>query len=130
THPTAAHLPAHLRIESFDSLYEREGDFAAIYQQIADALLRMAAADGDGPLVYAVPGHPLVGESSVRRLLAGARAAGVPVRIVAGLSFLEPVCTALEIDPLQHGLQILDATELLEVGDPAPPSSAKWLKPD
>ena len=34
------------------------------------------------------------------------------MRIVAGLSFLEPVCTALELDPLAAGLQILDGTEL------------------
>jgi tetrapyrrole methylase family protein / MazG family protein len=131
THPTNAHLPRHLKIESFDYLYERETSFAAIYRQIAESLVERAQAeDADRPLIYGVPGHPLVGEASVRHLLPLARAAGVPVRIVAGLSFLEPVCTALEIDPLQHGLQILDATELLEVGDPAPRSSAKWLKPD
>ena len=130
THPTAAHLPAHLRIESFDYLYERESQFAAIYRQIAESLLARATAAEDGdPLIYCVPGHPLVGEASVRHLLRLARAAGVPVRLVAGLSFIEPVCTALEIDPLDGGLQILDATELLDVGDPAPAGSAKWLKP-
>src|SRR5881275_549504 len=32
--------------------------------------------------------------------------------IVAGLSFLEPVCTALELDPLETGTQIVDATTL------------------
>jgi tetrapyrrole methylase family protein/MazG family protein len=45
------------------------------------------------------------------------------------LSFLEPVCTALELDPLAEGLQILDGTELSGVGDPAPPDSARWLRP-
>src|SRR5689334_18954831 len=125
THPTAAHLPAHLTIESFDYLYERESGFAQIYRQIAEALVARAQ-EAAGPLVYCVPGHPLVGEASVRYLLDLAREAGVSVRLVAGLSFLEPVCTALEIDPLQHGLQILDGTALLEVGDPSPASSAKW----
>ncbi|MGI8588566.1 MAG: nucleoside triphosphate pyrophosphohydrolase [Chloroflexia bacterium] len=127
THPTAAHLPKHLRIESFDYLYEREADFTSIYRRIADALTERALAV-EGPLLYCVPGHPLVGEASVRLLLLAARAAGVHVRIVAGLSFLEPVCTALEIDPLEYGLQILDGTELLGVGDPAPDSS-RWLAP-
>src|SRR5215217_753100 len=130
THPTAAYLPGHLTVESFDYLYEREAEFADSYRQIAETLVaRAQEAPGETPLVYCVPGHPLVGEASVRHLLRLAREADVPVRIVAGLSFLEPVCTALEIDPLQHGLQILDGTELLEVGDPAPASSAKWLKP-
>jgi len=130
THPTAAHLPPHLRIESFDYLYERESDFGAIYGQIAALLLAQAqAGPADAtPLVYCVPGHPLVGEASVRHLRAGARAAGVPLRIVAGLSFIEPVCTALDLDPLAQGLQILDGTELVGVGDPAPDSS-RWLKP-
>jgi tetrapyrrole methylase family protein / MazG family protein len=121
THPTAAHLPPSLHIESFDYLYEREARFADIYERIATALVaRAQAAEPGPPLIYCVPGHPLVGEASVRRLLALAREAGIGVRVVAGLSFLEPVCSALEIDPLERGLQILDATELLGVGDPAP----------
>ena len=125
THPTADHLPAHLTIHSFDYLYEQEAAFQAIYQTIADELLRLAAAVPDGaPVIFAVPGHPLVGEATVRLLLAQARAQGLPVRIVAGLSFLEPVCTALELDPLAAGLQILDGTELSGVGDPALPGAA------
>ncbi len=119
THPTADHLPAHLTIHTFDYLYEREADFAAIYTQIADELLRLAsAAPPDAPIIYAVPGHPLVGEAAVRAVLPRARAARLPVRLVAGLSFLEPVCTALDLDPLAAGLQILDGTELIGVGGP------------
>jgi tetrapyrrole methylase family protein/MazG family protein len=119
-----------LQIESFDYLYQREAEFADIYRQIGERLIGLAQEAGDGtPLVYAVPGHPLVGEASVRGLLVGARAAGVPVRIVDGLSVLQPVCTALEVDPLAAGLQILDGTELAGVGDPRPDNRA-WLKPD
>ncbi|HKT38978.1 MAG TPA: nucleoside triphosphate pyrophosphohydrolase, partial [Ktedonobacterales bacterium] len=66
-------------------------------------------------LVYAVPGHPLIGEESVRLLRAEAAERGVPVRIVAGLSFVEPVCAALGLDPLQRDLQLLDATLLADV---------------
>ena len=47
--------------------------FAAIYQQIADEVVRRARRPPPGsPMVYAVPGHPLVGEAAVRR--AGRRA--------------------------------------------------------
>ena len=98
--------------------------FAEIYRQIAESLVaRAQAADADRPLIY-WRARPPAGRRGVGAPPAAPwRAqAGVPVRIVAGLSFLEPVCTALELDPLQHGLQILDGTELLEVGDPAPPS--------
>ena len=37
------------------------------------------------------------------------------MRIVAGLSFVEPVCAALGLDPLQRDLQLLDATLLADV---------------
>src|SRR3978361_990793 len=67
THPTAKYLPEHLQIETFDYLYEREQSFAAIYSQIADELLHLAA-ESTTPLIYCVPGHPLVGEASVRHL--------------------------------------------------------------
>lgn len=130
THPTADHLPAHLTMHSFDYLYEQEDAFHTIYHTIAGELLRLAAGAPDAePVIFAVPGHPLVGEATVRLVLAQARAQGLGVRLVAGLSFLEPVCTALELDPLAAGLQILDGTELSGVGDPAPPGSARWLRP-
>ncbi|MCA9982868.1 MAG: nucleoside triphosphate pyrophosphohydrolase, partial [Anaerolineales bacterium] len=63
-------------------------------------------------IVYAVPGHPLVGEATVPALLRAAREAGVPVRLVHGLSFVEPTLAALEIDILD-GLQVLDALDVV-----------------
>src|SRR5690242_11200921 len=67
THPTAEHLPAHLKIETFDYLYEREESFEEIYRQIAERLAEIAAANNE-PVIYCVPGHPAVGEASVRHL--------------------------------------------------------------
>jgi tetrapyrrole methylase family protein/MazG family protein len=58
-----------------------------------------------------------VGEASVGRILDAAREADLLVRIVAGLSFLEPVLTALGIDALA-GLQLVDATELAAMHHP------------
>jgi tetrapyrrole methylase family protein/MazG family protein len=62
-----------------------------------------------------VPGHPLVGERSVREVRRLAAAQGLATRLIAGLSFLEPVCAALGVDPMD-GLQVLDATELASLG--------------
>lgn len=42
------------------------------------------------------------------------------MRVVAGVSFLEPVCHALGIDPLEGGLQLADA--LAPAADPARPA--------
>jgi tetrapyrrole methylase family protein / MazG family protein len=110
-HPTVAVLPAHLELRAFDRLYESSDAFEQIYDRIATELVAQAQAGED--IVYAVPGHPLVAEATTRRLLELARAQAIPVRIVAGLSFVEPACAALALDPLEHGLQLLDALDLI-----------------
>lgn len=119
-HPTVDALRAlrpDLPIDSFDALYDGAQSFDALYTAMAERLLALAeaAADTAPPLVYAVPGHPLIGEESVRRLRPLAAARGVEVRVVPGLSFVEPVCAALGLDPLERHLQLLDATLLAEL---------------
>ncbi len=108
-HPLVSSLPAQLTLNSFDYLYQAEEDFSAVYEEIARQILRL----GQRPegVVYAVPGHPLVGEESVRRILALAKETGLKVRLVIGLSFIEAALLPLKIDPLE-GLQIVDATLL------------------
>ena len=108
-HPTVAGLPPHLILHSFDHLYEEADDFAQVYDAISAELLRLGQRS-EG-VVYAVPGHPLVGEAAVHQVLARAEDAGLQVRLVAGLSFIEPALAALRIDALA-GLQIHDALEL------------------
>ena len=111
-HPTVLPLRERLpqlQIISFDWLYEESADWSSLYQRIADELCAIAAQQ---PIIYAVPGHPLIGESSVQLLLKQARERHLQTRIVAGLSFLEPVCTLLGLDPLAQGTQIVDATDL------------------
>jgi tetrapyrrole methylase family protein/MazG family protein len=115
-HPTIAGLPAHLILHSFDHLYENLEDFAAVYETIADRIIALGRRS-EGVL-YAVPGHPLVGESSVQRILVRARQDAMPVRLVEGLSFVEPVLSLLQIDGLS-GLQLADATELATAHHPA-----------
>lgn len=110
-HPTVPFLNPQLKLESFDDIYDRSQNFAEVYATITARLLQLARTS-DTAIVYAVPGHPLVGETSVLKLLNEAEAQGIETQVVAGLSFIEPVCTALKLDPLQEGLTILDATEL------------------
>jgi tetrapyrrole methylase family protein/MazG family protein len=116
THPTANHLPAHLDVRTFDYLYEREEQFERIYRQIAEELISLASSGTSDPIIYCVPGHPAIGEASVRHLRSLASDAGITLTLVAGLSFIEPVCTALGTDPLERGLQIVDGTDLAGYG--------------
>ncbi len=120
-HPTVGSLLGALDIHSFDAWYEQKPSFAEVYEAVATEVVRL----GQRPqgVVYAVPGHPLVGEASVLRVLQLAREKGLGVRIVPGLSFVEPVCTLLGVDPLENGLQVLDAMTLepRSAFDPVPP---------
>lgn len=108
-HPTVAGLPTSLTLQSFDSLYEAGHDVELVYAAIVERLLQLGTRP-EG-VVYAVPGHPLVGETTVAALLGRAGEAGLPVRLVAGLSFIEPVLAALGQDPLS-GLFVTDALDV------------------
>ncbi|UCC54845.1 MAG: nucleoside triphosphate pyrophosphohydrolase [Anaerolineaceae bacterium] len=107
-HPAASEIPASVKQRSFDHVYESAERFGDVYTQIVNTLLSLGQ---NSDIVYAVPGHPNVGESTVTGLVELAENDGVPVRIVPGLSFVEPVLTAVGVDALD-GLQVLDALTL------------------
>lgn len=109
-HPTVAGLPDGPVYHSFDALYEAHDTFAAVYTAIVEELLDLARRRET--VVYGVPGHPLVGEITVHQLLHRAATEGLPTRVVAGVSFIEPLLTALRIDPFATGLQVVDAYDL------------------
>lgn len=109
-HPAVADLPAEVQVESFDAVYDTAVSFDAVYEQIVATLLTHGR---DQDIVYAVPGHPFVGESTVTRLVRAAAEQQIPVQIVPGLSFVEPSLTAVQQDALD-GLQIFDAIEITQ----------------
>ncbi|MCB8979095.1 MAG: nucleoside triphosphate pyrophosphohydrolase [Ardenticatenaceae bacterium] len=109
-HPAVADLPASVMRHSFDHIYDTADSFDAVYETIVAQLLDLAQHE---PVIYAVPGHPFVGESTVTRLVTQAEAAGVSVEVVAGLSFVEPCLTAVHQDGMD-GVQIFDAIEVAQ----------------
>jgi len=104
------HEIPNLSITSFDSFYDEATNWDTLYQRIAQEICTQA--EQHSSVLYAVPGHPLIGEASVQLILQQARERGLSTSIVAGLSFLEPVCATLELDPFTSGMQIIDATVL------------------
>lgn len=108
-HPTVAELPEGIALNSFDHLYETAVSFDVVYETIVQTLLEKAQS---ADIVYAVPGHPFVGESTVTGLIEKAEAVGVTVEIEPGLSFIEPMLTAVKLDGFD-GLQIFDALALI-----------------
>ena len=115
-HPTVNSLPEHLRVHSFDHLYETLPTFASVYQAIAQEVLELAERSEE--IIYAVPGHPWVGEATTPLICQAATERGIPVRIVGGVSFLEPLLAAVGVDPVD-GLQVTDA--MLLAADHHPP---------
>jgi tetrapyrrole methylase family protein/MazG family protein len=99
-HPTADLMP---RATSFDSLYDTLPTFEDVYREITEAVV--AAALKHGEVLYAVPGSPLILESSVAQLRADSR---VEVQVLPALSFLDLAWEALGIDPVNAGVRLID----------------------
>lgn len=108
-HPAVGGLPPSLQVHSFDSLYESSETFDEVYQAIVERIVEL----GKRPqgVIYAVPGDPFVAEATTLEIAARARAQAIPLRIVHGVSFLEPVWAALGVDPYPR-LSLMDALEL------------------
>jgi tetrapyrrole methylase family protein/MazG family protein len=118
-HPAIADLPAHIRQITFDAIYESAENFAEVYSRIVTELIQQTKeAAGQGKdVLYAVPGSPFVGESTVTALLAAAEQEKLPVTIIPGLSFIEPALQAIGLDALD-GLQLFDAIEIAAFSHP------------
>jgi tetrapyrrole methylase family protein/MazG family protein len=117
-HPTVATLPESLQIHSFDDIYEGGESFDHVYESIVEKVLELGRRDQG--VVYAVPGHPFVAEITCRKIFELANAEGLVVRVVSGLSFLEPTFAALGIDPFPRVI-LFDAMELSTMHLPAFP---------
>lgn len=116
-HPGVDRLPIGQdgrRSENFDALYDQASDFAALYEQIAAQVVDRAVSES---VVYAVPGHPLMGESTVTKIIALAKSRDIPVEVIDGLSFLEPMLAALGLDGLD-GLQLHDGIDIARMHHP------------
>ena len=97
-----------LKVESFDAIYERHDQFEAVYEEIAEILIRKAM---DQDVIYSVPGHPLIAERTVQILLSEGEKKGIDVHIKGGQSFLDAMFTSIKVDPVE-GFQFLDGTDL------------------
>lgn len=104
-HPAAAELAGLRDVVFCDDLYETADDFDDVYSAIAG---RVLAATAGGPVVYAVPGSPLVGEFAVAKILESAPDS----EVIPSESFVDAVLAEVGYDPLDRGLQILNGHEL------------------
>ena len=102
-HPAAARF---VGLPAFDHLYEVAATFDEVYAGVVEALVAAALEAAPDPIVYAVPGSPLVAERTVELMRVDGR---VDVTIRPALSFLDLAWVALGIDPLAVGVRLVDA---------------------
>ena len=88
---------------SYDDTYEKYDRFESVYEDIVRQLI---VAAKQSPVVYAVPGHPMLAEKTVQLLLEQQE---VDINILGGQSYLDDLFTTLQIDPIE-GFQFIDAT--------------------
>ena len=100
---------------TFDAVYDAAPDFPTVYTHIAATILQEAQRAGaDGlpcPVTFAVPGHPLFGEESVRLILEQTQAARIPTQIISSGSFVEATLTAADAS-IEDGCDVRDALTL------------------
>ncbi|MBC8134802.1 MAG: nucleoside triphosphate pyrophosphohydrolase [Fibrella sp.] len=103
-------------VTALDEEYERGGSFDETYRAIVRRVL--SAAD-TGDVVYAVPGHPLMGETTVALLLAETKARGIAVRIFSAPSFVDACLELLQVS-VDTNLHVVDALTLRADAPAAP----------
>jgi tetrapyrrole methylase family protein/MazG family protein len=123
-HPTVNALPPSVNLHSFDELYENGETFDQVYDAIVEKVLELGSRPGG--VIYAVPGHPFVAETTCPKIARLAREEGLATVIVEGLSFLEPTYSALSLDPYPR-LTLFDAMELSTAHIPAFPPDTPVL---
>jgi tetrapyrrole methylase family protein/MazG family protein len=120
-HPVLSAFPPGVKLHSFDDLYAQAGSFEEVYTRIVEKVLQLGRRPQG--VIYAVPGHPFVAEATAPEIARRARQEGLPVRLVEGLSFFEPVVSVIGIDPFPHTV-LVDALELASLHVPPFPTSS------
>lgn len=93
---------------SFDSIYDSVDVFEEVYETIAKKVVDLGK---DEDVVYAVPGHPMVAETSVSMIRDIAAREGVEFEIIPSMSFVDAMYECIGVDPVD-GFKLLDAYRL------------------
>lgn len=110
-HPVVDYLRKNgVAVHSFDGLYESHDSFSDVYAAIVEQLLQLARTTPRS-VVYAVPGHPMVAESTTRLLRERCSEEGLELTIAGGESFLDQAFLRFGFDPID-GFALYDATAL------------------
>ncbi len=116
-HPVVQELAEQgISFSTFDHVYEVKESFKEVYEEIAQSLIGSLNADTSSEqLIYGVPGHPLIGEDSVRLLLEKGPLNGIKITIKPSMSFIDALYGITGLNPA-IGYRVHDALSV-ELGD-------------
>ena len=110
-HPAAKELLEEgLSFSTFDFLYTAlEEDFERVYPAIVEELLKELKKE---PIVYAVPGHPMVAESTTELLLQDET---LDIEVLGGKSFIDDLLILFRATSEIFLLKVNVTTTLLQI---------------
>jgi precorrin-3B methylase len=104
--------PLCARITSlYEESYLDEGLRVNAYEHMAARVVE--AALDHPPVVFAIHGHPLVAAYPPFLVLELANALDLRVTVLPGISAIDAILADLRLDPVVHGVQMYEATDLL-----------------
>lgn len=95
----------------FEESYRQDRPRVSAYEHIAIRVVE--AALDHPPVTFAIHGHPLVAAHPPFLVLELARALGLHTEVLPGISAMDTLFADLRIDPVVHGVQMYEATDLL-----------------
>jgi hypothetical protein len=95
----------------YQQSYSEERPRVTAYQHMAARVVE--AALDHPPVTFAIHGHPLIAAHPPFLILELAHALKLSVQVLPGISAIDAVLADLRVDPVVHGVQMYEATDLL-----------------
>ena len=114
-HPLVPFLSERVQVISFDHLIDQSASLDEANTNIVKEILALGASP-EG-VTFAVPGDLYFGETTCAEIKRQADEAHIPIKVIHGISFLEPILAALDLRSLNE-IVIVDALELAKKHTP------------
>ena len=95
----------------YEQSYSEEKSRVSAYEHMAARVID--AALDHPPVTFAIHGHPLVAAHAPFLVLELAKALDIDVEVLPGISTTDAIFADLRLDPVVHGMQMYEATDLL-----------------
>jgi len=98
-----------IKYKSYDYFYNNLDNKNEIYNSIAEDIINNQKKFDN--IIYAVPGHPLIAEKTVMKIIEICKEQNIEYKILPSTSFIDIILELLNIDPMD-GLKIIDALDI------------------